>query len=103
MADHLADVHRYDPIADEDAVSRIVKHLGVALKNEASLHIKSDDAKNAARLREKWCVKKLGCDDRERADQAIAMANLAMGADAHKKRVTFYYLVAKQLGRLDAL
>ena len=31
------------------------------------------------------------------------LEGLAMGADAHKKRVTFSYLVAKQLGRLDAL
>ncbi|MFN3766236.1 MAG: DUF2853 family protein [Aliihoeflea sp.] len=103
MEDHLADVRRYDPTAKAEAIERIVKHLGVALKNPQSLHIKALDAKQAAKLREKWCGKKLGCCDRERADLAIEMAELAMGADTDRKRVTFYYLVAKQLGRLDAL
>lgn len=103
MDDHLADVRRFDPTADAEAIERIVKHLGVALRNPQSLHIKPLDAKQTAKLREKWCGKKLGCTDRERADLAIEMADLAMGADAARKRVTFYYLVAKQLGRLDAL
>lgn len=103
MDDHLADVRRYDPTADAAAIERIVKHLGVALKNAQSVHIKALDAKQIAKLREKWCGRKLGCTDRERAELAIEMADLAMGADNERKRVTFYYLVAKQLGRLDAL
>lgn len=103
MDDHLADVRRYDPTADIATIEKIVKHLGIALRNPQSLHIKSLDGRHSARLREKWCGKKLGCEDRERADLAIEMADLAMGADGERRRVTFYYLVAKQLGRLDAL
>ncbi|MDF1598330.1 DUF2853 family protein [Mesorhizobium sp. YIM 152430] len=103
MDDHLADVRRYDPTADAEAIERIVKHLGVALKNPQSLHIKALDARQIARLRDKWCGKKLGCTDRERAELAIEMADLAMGTQGERKRVTFYFLVAKQLGRLDAL
>lgn len=103
MDDHLADIRRYDPTADADAVERIIKYLGVALRNPRSVHIDPDEEKQTVRVREKWCTKKLGCDDGEKSVLAIDMARLAMDGDAEKRRATFYYLVAKQLGRLEAI
>lgn len=103
MDDHLADIRRYDPTAESQTVERIVKYLGVALKNPRSVHIDPQEEKQAVRVRDKWCLKKLGCEDGDKATTAIEMATLAMEADADKRRVTFYYLVAKQLGRLEAL
>jgi hypothetical protein len=103
MEDHLADIRRYDPTADAEAVERIIKYLGVALKNPRSIHIDPLEEKQAVRVREKWCARKLGCTDADKAGMAINMAALAMEADAEKRRVTFYYLVAKQLGQLERL
>lgn len=103
MDDHLADIRRYDPTADAEAVERIVKYLGVALRNPRSVHIDPQESRQIARVRDKWCSGRLGCSDGEKCHLATDMAALAMDGDGEKRRVTFYYLVAKQLGRLEAL
>lgn len=103
MADYLADVKRYDAGADAHVVQKIVKHLGIALRSkDASLVSCSDDAE-LARVREKWCMKKLGEGDAAAADDVIARVCETMRADRQKQRVTFYYLVAQQMGKLGAL
>ncbi|MGN6551294.1 MAG: DUF2853 family protein [Pararhizobium sp.] len=102
MSDHLADIKRYDPAPDADAVNKIVRHLGIALRSrDGSLVSCSDDAE-IARVKEKWCRNKLGVDGTA-AEDAIMTVCQAMSADRSKERVTFYYLVAKELGKLDSL
>ncbi|TKB29926.1 MAG: DUF2853 family protein, partial [Mesorhizobium sp.] len=43
MADYLADVKKYDAAADADAVAKIVKHLGIALRNRDSSLVSCTD------------------------------------------------------------
>ncbi|WP_026621654.1 hypothetical protein M728_002002 [Ensifer sp. WSM1721] len=102
MSDYLADVQKYDSAADEAVVNKIVRHLGIALRNKDSALVSASDPKELERVKEKWCEKKLGVDGAE-ADAAIAAAAKAMADDRSKSRVTFYYLVAKHLGKLQAL
>jgi hypothetical protein len=102
MSDYLADVQKYDSGADEAVVNKIVRHLGIALRNKDSALVSASDPKELERVREKWCEKKLGIGGAE-ADAAIAAAAKAMVDDRSKSRVTFYYLVAKHLGKLQAL
>ncbi|WP_026617735.1 DUF2853 family protein [Ensifer aridi] len=102
MSDYLADVQKYDSAADEAVVNKIVRHLGIALRNKDSALVSASDPKELERVKEKWCEKKLGVD-RVEADAAIAAAAQAMADDRSKSRVTFYYLVAKNLGKLQAL
>ncbi|WP_046118887.1 DUF2853 family protein [Ensifer aridi] len=102
MSDYLADVQKYDSAADEAVVNKIVRHLGIALRNKDSALVSASDPKELERVKEKWCEKKLGVDGVE-ADAAIAAAAQAMADDRSKSRVTFYYLVAKNLGKLQAL
>ncbi len=103
MADYLVDVQKYDATADQETVAKIVKHLGIALRNRDSSLVSCSDEKELARVREKWCMKKLGIGDADKADGAIARVCETMASDRSKSRVTFYYLVAKHLGKLDAL
>ena len=103
MADHLADVRKYDATADEAAVTKIVKHLGIALRNRDSSLVSCSDPKELQRVREKWCVKKLGVTDAARGDAAIERVCQTMAGDNTKSRVTFYYLVAKHLDGLASL
>jgi hypothetical protein len=103
MTDYLADVQKYDTGADAEIVNKIVKHLGIALRNRDSALVSASDEKELARVREKWAGKKLGVTDAAKADAAIAKAAQAMSADRSKGRVTFYYLVAKELGKLSSL
>ena len=60
------------------------------------------DPEELERVKEKWCGKKLGVMG-DAADKAVAAVAKAMAADKTKSRVTFYYLVAKELGKLGDL
>ncbi|MCA0032992.1 DUF2853 family protein [Mesorhizobium sp. B263B2A] len=103
MADYLADVKKYDTAANAAAVEKIVKHLGIALRNRDSSLVSCTDPKELERVRESWAAKKLGVSDAAKADAAIQKTCTAMHADNTKSRVTFYYLVAKDLGKLGSL
>ena len=102
MADYLADVKKYDPGADEAAVAKIVKHLGIALKSRDSSLVSATDKKELDRVRDSWGVKKLGVDQ-AKAEAAVAKVAKAMAGDSSKSRVAFYYMVAKDLGKLSSL
>ena len=103
MSDYLADVQRYDAGADPDTVAKIVKHLGIALRNRDSSLVSCTDPSELDRVREKWCEKKLGKTDAAKNDSIIQTVCETMQADRNKSRVTFYYLVAKHHGALGAL
>jgi len=103
MADYLPDVQKYDAGADPAHVAKIVKHLGIALRNRDSSLVSAGDPKELERVKSGWVTKKLGVSDGAMADAAIAGAAKAMAADKTKSRVTFYYLVAKNLDKLATL
>lgn len=103
MADYLADVRKYDADASEELVGKIVRHLGIALRNRDSSMVACSDKSELDRVREKWCMKKLGLTDAAAADAAIEAVCQQMSADRSKGRVTFYYLTAKHLGKLGIL
>ncbi|MEM7215079.1 MAG: DUF2853 family protein [Pseudomonadota bacterium] len=103
MSDYLGDVQRYDSGADADVVSKIVKHLGIALQSRDASLVSCSDSSELDRVREKWCMKKLGATDEAKCDEVIAGVCEAMSGDHNKQRVTFYYLVAKEMGQLGDL
>ena len=102
MSEYLADVQKYDAGADEAIVTKIVKHLGNALSNRDSSMDACSDTKELDRVVEKWCGKKLGVTG-DAAENAVAKTCETMSDDKTKSRVTFYYLVAKELGKLGEL
>ncbi|CAM5430174.1 hypothetical protein ATER59S_02535 [Aquamicrobium terrae] len=102
MTDYLADVKKYDAAADAAVVDKIVKHLGIALRNRDSSLVAASDQKELDRVRDSWGVKKLGVDAAA-AEAAVAKVAKAMADDRSKGRVTFYYLVAKELGKLQSI
>ena len=103
MADYIADVRKYDAGADEEIVNKIVKHLGIALRNRDSSLVSCSDPKELERVRTSWVGKKLGIDDQAAADAAITKVCEEMADDRSKGRVTFYYLTAQHLGKLASL
>ena len=92
MSDYLADVQKYDAGADADVVQKIVKHLGIALRS-----------RDASMVSAKWCMKKLGETDAAAGDAVVKKVCDTMKGDRQKSRVTFYYLVAKEMGKLGDL
>jgi Protein of unknown function (DUF2853) len=103
MSEYLGDVQRYDAGASGDIVAKIVKHLGIALRNRDSAIVSCSDQSELDRVREKWCEKKLGVLDAARNEKIIQIVCETMKADRNKQRVTFYYLVAKHHGKLGEL
>ena len=103
MSDYLADVQKYDSGADAGTVDKIVKHLGIALRNRDSSLVSCSDQSELDRVREKWCMKKLGMSDEGACDSIIQGVCETMSDDRSKSRVTFYYLVAKGAGKLGDL
>lgn len=103
MSDYLADVRRYDSDADEATVDKIVKHLGIALRSSRDAALVScSDKSERERVCEKWCEKKLGVSEEE-GHKVIESVCKQMSDSKQKSRVTFYYLVAKSLNKLDTL
>ena len=103
MSDYLADVKRYDAGADAGAVEKIVKHLGIALRSKDASLVSCSDQSELDRVREKWCMKKLGATDEGACNDVIGKVCETMNGDRNKQRVTFYYLVAKHMKKLGSL
>ena len=103
MSDYLADVQRYDSGADADVVQKIVKHLGIALRSRDASLVSCSDQSELDRVRTSWCMKKLGSTDEGECDGVIGQVCETMKGDRAKQRVTFYYLVAKHMGKLGDL
>ena len=102
--EHLADVQRYVPTANEKAVGGIVKHLGIALKSKDASMVSCSSKDELERVRESWLKKKLALADDDKAlDAAIKEVCEKMKGDKNKHRVTFYYLLAEKFGKLAAL
>ncbi len=51
MTDYLADVKKYDASADAAVVDKIVKHLGIALRNRDSSLVSCTDPKELERVK----------------------------------------------------
>ena len=100
MADHLANVRKYDSDADEAVVDKIIKHCGIALRSRDSATVAVSDPKELDRVKTGFCTKKLQLSPEE-ADKAVQAAATDMKAERGKDRVAFYYLVAKHAGKLD--
>jgi hypothetical protein len=100
-ADYIENVKRYDSGASEAVVQKIVNHLGVALLNKDASLVACSDQTEKDRVVSSWCEKKLGLS----GDCAAMVADVCatMKEDRNKCRVTFYYLVAKNAGKLGDL
>jgi hypothetical protein len=100
--DWVTNVKKYVPGADEAAIHGIVKHLGIALQNKDGSFVACTDKKERVLVREHFLKKKLGLTlDDAALDQSVMDVCAKMHDDRDKPRVTFYYLLAANLGKLS--
>jgi outer membrane protein OmpA-like peptidoglycan-associated protein len=100
--DWLADVRKYVSDADEGIVKGIVRYCGIALTKVDSSLVSFSDSKETDRVRNNFLKKKLALTDPDSVlDEAIAAVGQRMKADRRKNRVTVYYLLAENFGKLD--
>jgi len=99
--DWAVDVRRYAPDADDAVIAGIVRHCGIALRNRDSSLVSFVDAAETGRVRDGYCRKKLGLTDADAdVDAAIARVGERMRGDTTRNRVTVYYLLAHEFGKL---
>lgn len=101
---YFLDVKRYDPLASEDVVRKIVNHCGIALRSEDAKYVACSDESERATVRDSWLKRKLSLagPDADLDKKVLAVCDL-MQRDQKKNRVTFYYLLAKKEQQLDNL
>jgi hypothetical protein len=101
--DHVAAVKKYAPKASDETIAKIVRHLGIALRNRDSSLVAASDPGELKTVHDSWCKKKLGLTDDKAIDAAIKQVATTMHGDHDKSRVAFYYLLAEHFGKLDTL
>ena len=102
MTDYVDDVKKYAKKVDEDAVAGIVKHCGIALRSKDASLVSCSQKSELETVRNSFCKKKLELTDSDdKIDGAINDVCEKMGrSDPNKSRVTFYYLLAENYGKL---
>ena len=102
--DWAADIKKYAPDADDAVVAKLLSTYRLVLSSRDSAYVATSDEGEVATVRKNFLKKKLGLtqDDAE-LDAAIKEVGAQMKADRTKSRATVYYLLAQQLGELDAL
>ncbi|WP_019218865.1 DUF2853 family protein [Bartonella florencae] len=101
MTNDLADIKVYDSNPDKAAVERLGHRLALVMKKQDASLVATSDPKEVERV-EKWVQDVLGADEKS-AKMAVAKVAEMMSGDRRKSRMTFYYLIAKQLNALHKI
>lgn len=99
-ADYMENLNKYTTGANEAVVQKICNYLGIALTNKDSSLVSCSDETEVDRVVNGYCAKKLG-QDAATAKAACEAVCATMKPDRMKSRVTFYYLLAENAGKLD--
>ena len=103
MVDYIADVKKYVPKVNEQAVAGLVKHFGIAMRDGAdSSFVSVSDKTEVARVRDGFLRKKCALElPDSQLDAAIKEVGETMKGDSRKLRTTFCYLLADKFDRLE--
>ncbi|PIT70647.1 DUF2853 family protein [Bartonella tribocorum] len=101
MTNNLADIKQYDSNPDAAAVERLEHRLALVMKKQDAALVAISDPKELERV-EKWVQNVLEADEQS-AKMAVSKVAQMMAGERRKSRMTFYYLVAKQLNALDKI
>ncbi|WP_455478967.1 DUF2853 family protein [Bartonella sp. B23] len=101
MTNDLEDIKLYDSNPDEAAIERLRHRLALVMKKQDASLVATSDPKELERV-EKWVQDVLVADEQS-AKAAVAKVAEMMSGDRRKSRMTFYYLLAKQLDALDKI
>lgn len=102
MTDYVADVAKYVDSVDENAVDKIVKYCGIALRSKDSSTVAATDPKELDTVKKGFAKKKLELSPEE-AEAGVEKVCEIMKGVRSKSRVTFYYLLADATGTMDKL
>ena len=99
-SEYLAITREYDAEADNAVVTKIEKYLGASLSNKDAKYVACSDETELETIVKGFMVKKLGVEDAAAAMEKVKAVCETMKPTRMKNRVTFYYLLAKNEGKL---
>lgn len=99
-SEYLRVTREYDADVDADVVTKIEKYLGASLSNKDAKYVACSDETELETIVKGFMVKKLGIEDAAAAMEKVKAVCETMKPTRMKNRVTFYYLLAKNEGKL---
>jgi len=99
-SEYLRVTREYDADVDPAVVTKIEKHLGASLSNKDSKYVACSDETELETIVKGFMKKKMGIDDKDAAMEKVKAVCTTMKPTRMKNRVTFYYLLAKNEGKL---
>lgn len=100
---HVEDIKKYTASVDEAVVASMEKTYRLVLSKPDSAVVAFGDEAEVATVKKNFITKKLGVTDEAAADAAIASVGKRMAGVTRRDRLTVYYLIAEELGKLDVL
>lgn len=101
MRRYLDDVRRYDKRAEPEVVMGLARYLGGSLRAPDARYVATSNRRELDAIRDKFLKRKLGLKARRAAlDEILDGVAEEMKAQRMKRRLTFYYLVAKKADKL---
>lgn len=97
---YLEPTQKFDADADNAVVTKIEKYLGASLKNKDAKYVSCTDETELDTIVKGFMKKKMGIDDKDVALEKVKAVCAEMKPMRMKNRVTFYYLLAKNEGKL---
>lgn len=97
---YLEPTQQFDADADNAVVTKIEKYLGASLKNKDAKYVSCSDETELETIVKGFMKKKMGIDDKDAALEKVKAVCEEMKPMRMKNRVTFYYLLAKNEGKL---
>ena len=99
-SEYLRVTREYDAKVDEAVVTKIEKYLGASLKNRDAKYVACSDETELETIVKGFMKKKLGIEDKDAAMEKVKAVCTTMKPTRMKNRVTFYYLLAQNEGKL---
>ena len=85
---------------DNDLLTAVVKGLGPSIYLPDASKVSTSDEAEMNRVKENFCMKKLGVKDAGKIDAAIADVTEQFGSsNKNKYRAIFYYLLTQKLNK----
>ena len=99
-SEYLRVTREYDADVDPAIVTKIEKHLGASLSNRDSKYVACSDETELETIVKGFMKKKMGIEDKAVAMEKVKAVCETLKPTRMKNRVTFYYLLAKNEGKL---
>jgi hypothetical protein len=101
VADYKAQMKEMGLKVDDAALAGVTKAVGPNIYKADASKVSSTDQAELDRVKQNFCMKKLGVEDEAKIDAAIAdVVNTFGSSNRNKTRAVFYYLLAEKFGKL---